>query len=384
MPLLFVLALSAFVGAVAVRIVDPVVPDIAHALNSTTATAALLASAFAFPYAFGQPILGPLSDAVGKARIIQVCMAVLAAMLVLSALAPTIETLFAARIVAGLAAGGIFPAAFAMLGDRVAFAERQVTLSRVLMAALAGQLTGAIGSGLIAAAVGWRTVMTLSGILAAAAAIVAMAGLKPRAGVQRTSFTLANMRIGYAAVFRNPRTPICFAAVFVEGLAMFGLLPYVATLLQERAAGGIKEAGFVIAGMGLGGLLFTFAVRKILQVLRGMLNLMRAGGVLAGAGLAAVAFAGPWPWQMAAFTLAGSGFFMLHNSLQTQATELAPSARGSAVALHAFFFFLGQATGPVLYGFGLAVAGPVATILTAAAVMAILGFVIAELLSRVP
>jgi predicted MFS family arabinose efflux permease len=44
---------------------------------------------------------------------------------------------------------------------------------------------------------------------------------------------------------------------------------------------------------------------------------------------------------------------MLHNSIQVRVTEVAPQARGSAVALHAFCFFLGQSLGPAVYGSGI-------------------------------
>ena len=48
----------------------------------------------------------------------------------------------------------------------------------------------------------------------------------------------------------------------------------------------------------------------------------------------------------------GLGFYMLHNTFQAQVTEVAPKARASAVALHAFSFFCGQALGVVLMGVG--------------------------------
>jgi predicted MFS family arabinose efflux permease len=67
------------------------------------------------------------------------------------------------------------------------------------------------------------------------------------------------------------------------------------------------------------------------------------------------------------------GFYMIHNSLQTQATELAPMNRGSAVAAHAFFVFLGQACGPILYGVGLTSIGNTAVVVIAGVAMALLG-----------
>jgi predicted MFS family arabinose efflux permease len=364
-------------------VIDPVVPEIARDLGTTIETVALLASAFSFPYAFGQPILGPLGDAVGKARIIKLGLAVLATMLALSAVAPTIELLFATRILGGLASGGIIPLVIAMVGDRFPMAERQLALSRVLMAALSGQLAGATGSGLIASAVGWRTVMALACLAALTALLVSLRNLKPRADARRAKLTVSGLRSGYERVFQNPRAVVCYAAVFIEGLSIYGLLPFIAPLLERRGAGGIREAGLVIAGMGIGGLIFTFTVSRMLNVLRGQLNLIRGGGLTTGLGMAAVAGAQSWPVEMAAFVVIGVGFYMIHNSLQTQATELAPDNRGAAVALHAFFFFLGQAAGPVIYGLGIASVGPAVSIVLAAFSMAVMGLVVAAMLETI-
>jgi hypothetical protein len=41
------------------------------------------------------------------------------------------------------------------------------------------------------------------------------------------------------------------------------------------------------------------------------------------------------------------GFYMLHATLQTQATQMAPSRRGAAVALFACALFFGQSIGVV-------------------------------------
>ena len=216
--LLLVLAASCLTSAMIVRIVDPLVPEIARDLASNPGTVALLASAFAFPYALGQPILGPLGDALGKARIIKWCVGSLAAALALSAIAPTIETLFVARVLAGLAAGGTIPLAIATVGDRFPLAERQVALSRLLMAMLVGQLIGVIGSGLIGSVVHWRWVMGIACILVVASFALSVFALEGRSAAERKPFSIAGMRAGYALVFANPRAKVCYAAVFIEGV----------------------------------------------------------------------------------------------------------------------------------------------------------------------
>jgi hypothetical protein len=51
---------------------------------------------------------------------------------------------------------------------------------------------------------------------------------------------------------------------------------------------------------------------------------------------------------MLACLMTGLGFYMLHNTLQVQATQMAPAARGSAVTLFACSLFFGQSTGVLL------------------------------------
>ena len=44
-------------------------------------------------------------------------------------------------------------------------------------------------------------------------------------------------------------------------------------------------------------------------------------------------------------TLIGLGFYMLHNTLQTNATQMTPEARGTAVAIFSSALYLGQTAG---------------------------------------
>ncbi len=364
------------------RIMDPAVPEVARDLATSAATVSLLATAFAFPYAFSQPVLGPMADALGKARIIKVCLSVLLVTLLIAAVAPTIEILFAARVVSGIAAGGIIPVALAMVGDRFSMNERHVAISRINMAAVTGQLTSAIGAGLVASLWSWRIALAAAGSATLAVLIASLLKLAPRPKAEAKKFTYAGFKSGYATIFANPRAIVCYGAVSVEGIAVYGIIPYVATLFEAQHIGGVREAGIVIAGIGIGGLIYTLRVKTLLNFLGGVFNVMRAGGMIAAAGLCIVAWQPAWPVQFGAFALLGMGFFMVHNGLQMYATELAPDARGSAVALHAFFFFLGQAVGPVLYRLGFASIGVAATVMCCAAAMVAVGLLAPRALER--
>lgn len=349
MPILLVLALGTFVSAFCIRIIDPVVPQIARDFDTSIEMAAMLASAFTFPYALGQPVLGPLGDAVGKSLVMKLGLGVLVASLAAAALAEDFGTLFALRVAGGFASGAIIPLALAMVGDRFSFEQRQLALTRILMAAGFGQIAGVTCSGWVASVLSWRAMMLLCAAVACVGLAMTILGLKPRAGAVRRPFTLRAIVDSYRTVFRNWRSYVCFTTVFVEGVLVFGMLPYIAAILERSGAGSVREAGFVLAGMGIGSILFTFLARLMLHHLGGMTNLMRSGGLLVAIGFMVVVIGRSWPVDMLGFCIVGCGFYMLHNSLQTEATELAPSNRGAAVAAHAFFFFLGQAAGVPVY-----------------------------------
>jgi predicted MFS family arabinose efflux permease len=68
------------------------------------------------------------------------------------------------------------------------------------------------------------------------------------------------------------------------------------------------------------------------------------------AALVAIAFAPAWGWAVPACLVLGLGFYMMHNTLQTHATQMAPERRGTAVAAFASCFFLGQSIGVALAG----------------------------------
>ena len=166
--MILILAVSGFASTSAGRSVEPLVGVIARDLRSDPHTVALLATAFALPYAFIQPILGPIADALGKERIFPICLGTLAVAMTLCAAGPTIELLFALRVLAGMAAGGVIPTSLGMIGDKVAMASRQVAISRFLAAVILGQLAGSSVSGLLAAWIGWRGVFGLAAALTAA------------------------------------------------------------------------------------------------------------------------------------------------------------------------------------------------------------------------
>ena len=168
-----------------------------------------------------------------------------------------------------------------------------------------------------------------------------------------------------------------FAAVAVEGGLVFGTFPFIAPLLITRGIGSTMEAGFAIGAFGLGGLVFAALVAPLLARF-GQAGVIRIGGATAAAALIGFALAPSLLIAALSGLGLGLGFYMIHNAIQTRATELAPQARASAMSLHAFAFFGGQSLGPIFYGMGDMTFGLPATLGLAAAGIMVLALLLAR------
>jgi predicted MFS family arabinose efflux permease len=111
----------------------------------------------------------------------------------------------------------------------------------------------------------------------------------------------------------------------------------------------LSNAGSLVMFFGLGGLLFALGSRRLVSLL-GEGGLARWGGALMCASLLLIGHAPAWGWVVIGCFVLGLGFYMMHNTLQVNATQMAPDRRGAAVSAFAACFFLGQSAGVSLGG----------------------------------
>ena len=371
--LIAMFALTGFATSLIIRVTDPLVAVIADDLTTPVGTVALLASSFALPFALIQPLLGPVGDALGKRRVILVCQVLLTLLVAAAAMAPDFTTLMIFRALAGAAAGGTMPLTLAVFGDEVPLARRQVAIGRFLVFTIIGGVAGGALAAVVEPLFGWRGVLWIcAGFSAMASCVLLWSQLRaPPAPTQSFQPVMALQR--YVGLFRLPAARVLYAAVAIEGGLVFGAFPHFAPLLAERGLGGTTEAGLSLAAFGCGGFIYAAIVAQVLRLM-GQGNMVRLGGFLAGAALLGMAFA----WTAAIFIgcalLLGTGFFMIHNTIQVRASEISPTARASGLAMHSFSFFIGQTAGPALMGVALALLGSTLAFIWVALALLALGW----------
>jgi len=379
--LLFFISLCGIASSIAYRSIDPLVTELSREFSVPVAIAALASSAYALPFALSQPVLGPIGDTFGKGRLLAICLSILTLTLMALPFATSFDMLIALRFIGGLAAGGTMPVALALVGDLFPPATRQLAIARFVAAALLGQICASALSGLLAEIINWRVIFFVSAVISGLAAFGAAVKLTERGKNDAPRTKLIDAYRSYPIIFRNPKSYLCYGGVFLEAIAVFGILPYIAEILESHQLGGPKEAGVIIAGLGVGGILFSFALTFLMRYF-GRTGLLALGGGLGAIGLIISIVIPVWPIFFILIILLGFGFGMLHNSLQTEVSSLAPQARSAAFSVHAFSFFLGQALGPVIFGFGLHHLGLTPIILFHGLLLAVVGFGTAYLFAR--
>jgi MFS transporter, DHA1 family, inner membrane transport protein len=373
------ITLAAFASSLSTRALDPVVPLIADEFAVSVATAAGVTVGYMLTFGLVQPLLGPMADLFGKARLIIGCLVLLSVTNILSAFAGTLAPLLCMRLVAGVAAGGVVPVALSLVSDLVPREQRQVAIGRLTAGVMIGTLLGASMSGLISDHQGWRGALTVLGILGLLASAVVALGFSAAAFAQLPRADLVAVKQGYRTILSNPNARVCYSAVFIEGACVFGLFPFIASLISDRAQASSSTAGIVIGGFAVGGLIYAATISRVLPRL-GIRGAMIAGAGLVGLQLLALAFGSAWKIQSANLLLMGFGFSLIHGCLQVFASELSAGTRAIAMSLHVFFYSMGQTVGPIVYGLGLSCLGRHATLLTAAGIMTMLGLACALLL----
>jgi predicted MFS family arabinose efflux permease len=263
------------------------------------------------------------------------------------------------RVVWGMAAAGVIPLAMAWIGDSVPYAQRQATLARLLTGTLSGMMAGQLAGGLFAdSAWGWRGAFAT---LAAGYACVAVPLWLRQRHVPRPAPSAAppvSFASQLRAVLAIRWARVVLVAVLVEGTFLLGPLAYLPAYLHSRFGLSLSAASALIALYAVGGLAYALMARRIVARL-GERRMVLTGSIAIGLGFLAWWLA-PAAWMAGPIALAvGFGTYLFHNTLQTHATQMAPFARGSSVALFSSCLFTGQAIGVTLAGLAFDHIGPV-------------------------
>jgi len=192
---------------------------------------------------------------------------------------------------------------------------------------------------------GWRSVFWVLAAIYVTAGGALFGVMRAHPAVARPASGHQGSMIGQMiAVLRRRWVITVVLVVALEGGTFWGAFTFVGADLHQRFDMGFAAIGLAVAAFGAGGFSYVLVAPQLVRLL-GERGLCIWGGLGLGAAFAIMALAPSAEVEFAGIMLSGVSFYMLHNTLQTHGTQMAPEARGAAMALFALCLFVGQAIG---------------------------------------
>jgi predicted MFS family arabinose efflux permease len=346
------LSFAGFASILSLRASDPLLPMMGMAFGILPGAAAVTITAFGIGYGVFQLVHGPLGDRIGKFRLLSYLAALSAVGSFACAIAPGLGTLIAARFFTGAMTGGMIPLAMAWIGDTVPYDKRQVFIARYLLGNFMGITIGPLIAGYMAEFWGWRSPFYVIGVLYVVITVVFWHELRSNAMTRSFTPSPHTLPEAFRAMFKLlqlRKVRVILRAVMANGAFMFAPVSFIPLHGQLHLGMGTGESTQVLIAYALGGITFALGSGYFVRRL-GERGLLLAGSVCLIVGWWTMLMLHSPVLGMTAMFVAGLGTFAIQNVAQVHGTQMAPEARGAAMALFACCLFVVQSLAVGLWG----------------------------------
>ncbi|HTJ81834.1 MAG TPA: MFS transporter [Polyangiaceae bacterium] len=336
--------LTVFVDVLALTLVLPLLPYYAEHFGASPFQVGLLFAAFSICQLVSGPLLGRLSDRIGRKPVLVSSQLGTFIGLLTIGFAPRLEFLFLGRIIDGLTAGNL-TIAQAYIADVTKPEHRTRAFAFFGIAFGVGFLIGPMLSGFLAHAFGFSA-PPLGAAGLSALSMVLSTSLLPKSAPPPST----GPRPSFASLAARPKPRARVAELFAYVFSFSMLTGGLAMFLQRRLDFDVREVGFAFGFSGLVGALVQGAVGPLSRKL-GDLKLSAGGLLVMIAGylaLAQVHSIGMLALALGVGSLGSSVVRPALTSLLTQSVE--ESERGSALGMSQAASSLAQTLGPATAG----------------------------------
>jgi MFS family permease len=343
---------------------------------------------------------GALADDIGHRRVLRWSAGLLAGASALGALAPSMETLVAARVLQGVAGGGVLAAGLGAIGRAFPAGSARTRATGVWGAAVGGGVTiGPLAAALLAAAIGWRSGFWIETAGAAAVMMAAAALTESRtsagrsldlpgivalaAGMALLTAALVNTRHGWSspitlalfsgaalvlAVFgvremrarhpmldpqllAQPQFLASLSGALFTGLAVIGLMSYAPALMQQSLRISVLSSAAVLAAWSATSMIVALTAGSLGAGLSSQTRLLigLAMAAIGEAALTGIVAGSTWMRFVPGLVIAGAGTSIVNGALGRIAVESVPRSHvGMRSGANNTARYLGGAAGAAL------------------------------------
>ena len=338
-----VLAVATFAMGTDSFVVAGILPQIAHGLNASVGATGQVITVFALTVAIAAPCMAALTSKIPRKPLMAVALAVFVLANTVSAAAPTLPLLLAARVAAGLGAAMYTPNASAAAAAMAGPARRGRALAVILGGLTVGTVLGVPAGTAIGQRVSWRASL----VFVAAIGLVALLGLLvalPRLPLPPAVPLRARFR-----VFGQPRVVGIVVFMLLASMSSITVYAYIAEVLGKNAHITGTTLAVTLLLWGAGGMAGSFGSGWLTDhwAAEKTLLLAIAGLVIT---LAALAIATSVPVAAIVMFLNGAAAWAVATPYNHRLTELVPQLPSVVISFNSSGIYAGQALGAAVGG----------------------------------
>ncbi|NND70121.1 MAG: MFS transporter [Rhodothermales bacterium] len=353
-PQLIILALwlMMFSASAQVIIVSPILPEISRALSIRSSLQGTLITSYTIMLGIMALVIGPVSDKVGRRRILLLGCSSLAVTLYLHGVANSFLSLLTMRALAGAAAGMLSGAAVAYVGDYFPYERRGWANGWVVSGVAVGQILGIPAGKILANQLGYKWPFLMFAITMTVAALLVWFFV-PQPDVERETsrLTLKSVVSRYGKLIIKPEVFAASMVYFLMFLSLGMYVIYFPTWLENVVGLTAAQVALLFIIGGVANVVSSpVAGRLSDQVGRKPLIIISCLGLSLIMVLTTIVVTNYW-YAYIMFALAMVMFALRYSPLQSLMTALVTSEK------RGMFMSLAIAIGQVGMGFGSAIAG---------------------------
>ncbi|MCH2460934.1 MAG: MFS transporter [Gemmatimonadetes bacterium] len=250
--IIFTLWLLVFSASSQIMIIAPILPLIGEELGIADAALGTLISAYSLMVGMFAILSGPVSDRVGRRRILILGCLTMTAALILHAFVVGYYSFLLVRVFAGSAGGMLSGAAVSYIGDAFPYERRGWATGWVMSGSAFGQIIGIPLGIVMASRWGFQSPFYMFAVTMAATVLLLFYAV-PQPDVRRTEHALSVRKAAsdYWDMLRRPEITWAAIAFFLMFLGVSVFVVYLPTWLERNlgATGGQIALMFLIGGI---------------------------------------------------------------------------------------------------------------------------------------
>jgi len=329
-----------FLGVSDTQLVAPLLPLIAMDRGTTPGHAGIIVTTYSLAAAAFALFVGPLSDRVGRKKILIFGLALFTIASFLTYHVSTFNALVILRALTGLAAGTLSTSALSFAGDYYPYEQRGRAMGILSMGYFVAFVIGVPAGALAASRLGWQWVFACLSAGAGIMFVIALVSLPSQAIHEQTGAHTG----GFINHFRKGDRLAGMVAAFLTSGGIVGFLTYVGAWLKTTYGIGVDKIGLLFMVSGAAAVVAS-PVSGWLSDHAGKRNVIIWSNIFLAFLFVIVARAGLGLWLVAGIAMLSIAASARQAPLHALTTEIVvPEIRGEYIAMRNASSQLGIAT----------------------------------------